>query len=60
MNEQEEIESQIATCKCCLLADAMKSCPLCRFNIGLAERVEFSIFLPLPSAEPIALFALAE
>jgi len=63
MNAQEEFESQIATCKCCLLAEAMKDCPLCRFNIGLAERVELDIFIPRPVLEAIpavALFAFAE
>jgi hypothetical protein len=63
MNAQEEFESQIATCKCCLLAEAMKDCPLCRFNIGLAERVELDIFITKPVLEAIpamALFAFAE
>ncbi len=63
MNAKEELESQIAICKCCLLAEAMKNCPLCRFNIGLAERVELDIFIPKPVPETIAamaLFALAE
>lgn len=60
MNEQEEIESQIATCKCCLLAQAMKNCALCLFNIGLAERVDLNSLIFLPQAEPVALFALSE
>lgn len=63
MNAQEELESQIAICKCCLLAEAMKNCPLCRFNIGLAERVELDFFTPKPIPEVIPameLFALAE
>lgn len=40
MSDQEQIEMHIANCKCCLLADAMKNCAVCRFNIGLAEKVE--------------------
>jgi len=55
MSEKEKIESYIATCKCCLLAQAMKECPLCRFNIGLAEQVDLSsaIALPQPISIPI-------
>jgi|GEM_PF-3185574 hypothetical protein len=51
MSEKEKIESCIATCKCCLLAQAMRECPLCRFNIGLAERIDPS--LPQPIFIPI-------
>lgn len=51
MSEKEKIESYIATCKCCLLAQAMRECPLCRFNIGLAERIDLS--LPQPISIPI-------
>jgi hypothetical protein len=40
MNDQEKLEMYIANCKCCMLAQAMKVCPKCRFNIGLAEKVE--------------------
>jgi hypothetical protein len=48
MTEKEKIESYIATCKCCLLAQAMKTCPLCRFNIGLAVQVELPETISLP------------
>jgi len=60
MNENEKIESCIAICKCCLLAQAMKDCALCRFNIGLAEQVILvePIALPLNN-EKVALFTLA-
>lgn len=37
MTEKEKIEMYIANCKCCMLAQVMKTCPLCRFNIGLTE-----------------------
>lgn len=37
MTEKEKLEAYIANCKCCMLAQAMKTCPLCRFNIGLVE-----------------------
>ena len=40
MNEKEKKEFYVAMCRCCLIAEAMKGCVLCRFNIGLAERVE--------------------
>jgi hypothetical protein len=40
MTKQEKIEMHIANCKCCLLASAMKTCPLCRFNIGLPTMIE--------------------
>jgi hypothetical protein len=48
MTEKERIESQIATCKCCLLAQVMKECPTCLFNIGLAEQVKETELIPLP------------
>lgn len=30
-------EMKVACCKCCLLAQAMKDCKSCPFNIGLIE-----------------------
>lgn len=49
MNDKERIEFDIAMCKCCLLAQAMKNCPLCHFNIGLTEQVKLvdPILLPI-------------
>ena len=49
MTEKEKIESHIAMCKCCLLAQTMKDCPRCLFNIGLAVQVE------LPEPRPISI-----
>ena len=60
MTEEEKIESYIATCKCCLLAQVMRTCPLCRFNIGLAERVEFVAHAPQPAQEHIMIFVMSE
>ena len=60
MSEKEKIDSYIATCKCCLLAQAMRNCQLCRFNIGLAERVTLVETMPFPINEQIAIFAMAE
>jgi hypothetical protein len=60
MNDKEKIESYIAMCKCCLLAEAMKDCPLCRFNIGLAEQVKLADFMPLPAQPQIPLFSMSE
>jgi hypothetical protein len=60
MNEKEKLEAYIANCKCCLLAQAMKECPLCRFNIGLATQVTLTSVTPLPAQEHIVIFTLAE
>jgi hypothetical protein len=43
MNEQEKRTFYIATCKACLLAQGMKDCLVCRFNIGLAEQPVASV-----------------
>jgi hypothetical protein len=40
MTDKEKVEAYIANCKCCMLAQAMKNCPICLFNIGLADKVE--------------------
>lgn len=48
MTEKERIESHIAMCKCCLLAEAMKECRTCLFNIGLAVQVKQADLIPLP------------
>jgi len=60
MTEKEKIESYIATCKCCLLAQAMRTCPFCRFNIGLAEQVDTAVFILLPMQPQVTLFAMSE
>lgn len=60
MNEKEKLQAYIAMCKCCLLAQAMKECAMCRFNIGLAEEVKPLNFLSVPIEEPIMIFAMAE
>jgi len=60
MSEIEKIESYIATCKCCLLAQAMKNCATCRFNIGLAMQVTLVTPIPLPANLQIVPFALNE
>jgi len=38
MTDDERIAAYIACCKTCLLAEAMKDCPLCKFQIELAEK----------------------
>lgn len=38
MSEQERIKMFIANCRICTLADAMKNCPICKFNAGLKEK----------------------
>jgi hypothetical protein len=60
MNEKEEITAYIAMCKCCLLAQAMKDCPACRFNIGLAVRMQLVDSIRLPNQPLIAMFAMSE
>jgi len=56
MSEKEKKEFYVAMCKCCLIAQAMKTCSLCQFKIGLAE--------PVNTASPISvqntIFALSE
>ena len=60
MNEKEKRDFYIATCKCCLLADAMKLCSTCRFNIGLlARQVELVVPTDLPEPVPNAVFVIA-
>ncbi len=48
MTEKEKIESHIAMCRCCLVAEAMKQCQICQFNIGLAVQLKQSELIPLP------------
>ncbi|MFN8383506.1 MAG: hypothetical protein U0V02_16295 [Anaerolineales bacterium] len=57
MTEKERIASHIAMCKCCLLAEAMKNCPICLFNIGLAENVtQVKFDTPQPTQIQIMMF----
>lgn len=60
MNEKEKKDFYIAMCKCCLLAEAMKNCPICRFKIGLAEKQQTEDPIPVSLPTRIALFALSE
>ncbi len=46
MDEKEKKEFYIAMCRCCLIAEAMKSCPSCHFNIGLAEKINLVATTP--------------
>jgi hypothetical protein len=59
-NDQEELKAYIAMCKCCLLAEVMKDCPVCRFNIGLAEEIKLADLKPLPIKTRSAILALSE
>lgn len=60
MTEKEKKEFYVATCKCCLLAEAMKTCPACQFNIGLAHKTELVDTTPVLIPIPMAAFALSE
>lgn len=60
MNEKEKKEFYVANCMCCLLAEAMKSCALCQFNVGLEEKQTeklspASFSLPIPAFSSSAL-----
>jgi hypothetical protein len=55
MNEKEKKDFYIAMCRCCLIAQAMKTCPLCDFKIGLAEQMKLVESSPLPTTEPVAI-----
>ena len=39
MTQTERLAMYIACCQCCLLAQAMKDCPLCLFNVGLEQPI---------------------
>jgi len=59
MTEKEKNDFYIAMCQCCLLAQAMKNCPICRFNIGLTEQVKPANAIPvlIPIQIPALKFA---
>jgi hypothetical protein len=58
MNDEEKIEFYIAICKCCLLSQAMRNCPLCRFNIGLAGQIA-TVDLQPPIDSKAAIIAIS-
>ncbi len=60
MNEKEKKDFYIAMCRCCLIAEAMKTCPICNFNIGLAEEVKTIDLMPLPMPVQVPMFVMAE
>ena len=47
MNTKEH-NSDVATCRCCLLAETMRGCKACRFNVGLKSE-QIGIRLPKAS-----------
>lgn len=55
MNEKEKKEFYVAMCKCCLLAQSMKSCSSCCFKIGLTEQEKLVGALAIPLPAPIAI-----
>lgn len=57
-NEKEKLESYIAMCKCCLLAEALKDCPVCLFNIGLAVEIKLSETRPRTLQIPLKIHEL--
>ena len=50
MNEKEKKEFYVAMCRCCLIAEAMKGCAFCLFNVGLAEQVQSVDAIPVSIA----------
>ena len=40
ISKEDEIKSRILTCHICTLAQVMKMCKACPFNIGLSVSVE--------------------
>ena len=44
---EQEVESKILTCHICTLAQNMKLCPICPFNIGLIVPVEVKTIVTL-------------
>lgn len=54
MNEKEKKEFYIAMCRCCLIAQAMKTCPLCNFKVGLAEQMKPVEASPSATSVPVS------
>lgn len=40
MTEKETLDMYVANCQICTLANAMKNCPICKFNVGLKIKLE--------------------
>ena len=59
MNEKEKKDFYAAMCKCCLIAQAMKECTLCNFNIGLVEQINPVDSVPSAMAVQNAVFAMS-
>jgi hypothetical protein len=57
MNEKNDF--YIAVCRCCLIAEAMKCCSLCQFNIGLTPAMPVDS-ISLPISLQVVTFAKAE
>jgi hypothetical protein len=60
MNEKEKKDFYIAMCRCCLIAQAMKKCTLCNFNVGLIEQSQPVEALPKPTSIPIITLAILQ
>ena len=60
MNEKEQKEFYIAMCGCCLLAQTMKTCAGCRFNIGLPKPAQEMVAIPIPLPIQVQTFVFAE
>ena len=60
MNEKEKKEFYVAMCRCCLLAQEMKNCPLCRFNTGLTEKVAAVMPESTPIVMQVPMLVMAE
>jgi hypothetical protein len=60
MNEKEKREFYVATCRCCLIAEAMKGCRVCRFNVGLMDRLKAVEPIPVLIPAPISMLVMSE
>jgi hypothetical protein len=60
MTEKEKREFYIATCRCCLIAQAMKGCFLCQFNLGLTEQTKPVEHTPAPISVQVTILAISE
>jgi hypothetical protein len=60
MNEKEKQEFYVAMCICCLIAQSMKDCSMCRFNLGLDEQVKPTNLIPVLIPTQVIALTLSE
>lgn len=60
MNEKEKQEFYMAMCRCCLIAEAMKGCRVCRFSVGLVDQLEAVEPIPVLIPAPVSILVMSE